>query len=132
MNIPYLTIELLSTLFTVYTIIHPEEWWNHYSRDLNQILAIIALIASIAMFPIGFIPGIGGDRYTVKDAYSQRIGNEIVAKVDGWPIQTTDKIEFMDVPLQIKRVEPRNVWDIDYSSNYRFEIQAKKLIKTER
>ncbi len=134
MNTTYLIIELLITLFAVYTIIHSEVWWEHYAKSANQMFSLLALIASLGMFPIGFIPGTGEDQITIKDAYSQKMGNEIIVKVDGWPTQITEKIEFIDVPLQIKRVEPHNAWGIDCTSAYKFQVQVKPIpsIKTER
>jgi hypothetical protein len=132
MNTTYLAIEAFITIFVIYTIIHSDSWWSHHAHDGKQFLSIIMFIVSVAMLPIGFVPGNGEPHLTVKDAYSQKMGNEVIVKVDGWPTQITDKIEFVDVPLQIKRIEPRNAWNIDCTSSYRFDVQVNKpSIKTE-
>lgn len=132
MNNTYLLIELIVTLFVIYTMIHADGWWSYHAHDGKQFLAIIAMIVAIVLFPISFIPGTGDPKFTVKDAYSQKMGNEVIVKVDGWPTQITDKIEFVDVPLQINRREPRNAWGIDCTSSYNYEVQVNKpSIKTE-
>lgn len=132
MNTTYLAIEAFLTLFVIYTMIHSRNWWESIAHEGKQLLAIVSLIVAIILFPVSFIPGTGEPNFTVKDAYSQKVGNEIVVQVDGWPTKITSDIKFIDVPLQIKRIEPRNSWGIDCNNSYSYEVQVNKpSIKTE-
>lgn len=90
-----------------------------YNASQPKLLAgILSLFGSIILFGASFCDGIGNTTYTTKAAYSQRVGNEIIVQVDGWPTTSTTNIKFDDVPLSMEQVQHRNAWGIVGKTEY--------------
>ncbi len=133
MNNIYITALIISAVFLLFTIINADEWWSHRASDAKGITAFVLFMVTAILPIVGFIPGIGNSNESVKNAYSQKMGNEIIVQVDGWKTQIVTDLKFVDVPLQIKRIEKLNAYGM--GGEYSYEVQVNNpnpVIKTER
>lgn len=87
----------------------------------------ITMIISVVMFVASGACPFGEDLIEVKSATNTRINNELIIQSVGFPTQIISDIQFIDKPVQIKKITTQNSWGGDITTTYKVE----PLIKTD-
>jgi len=69
----------------------------------------LSLVALCVMGVLQFAPMFDGSNVTTR-AISYKINNEIIVQSDGNPTQIVTDLKFVDVPLQVRKVNTKNAW----------------------
>ena len=116
MNITYIVIFAIVSAIAIYTILHASDWHESYT-PWRYMTGFGSFIAFCMM--LGFSFAYLGEKTTViSKANYQRIGDQIVVQVDGWPVQLTSDIRYLDKPLSIIKTIKRNAWGVEAATEY--------------
>lgn len=85
-------------------------------------------ILSTVFWILSFVMPIGDKIHTTKPATNSRVGDVLVIQADGFPVQLTQNMAFIDKKVQIMEIQPTNAWGNKLEVGITYEIQ---LIKTE-
>lgn len=124
MNEKYLIVMGVVIVYTLFQMLYNGAM---YDMGIKGVSTIITTIISGAMLILSGVLPIGEDIVDVKPASNTRINNELIIQAEEYPTQIISDIQFIDKPVQIKKITTQNSWGGDINTTYKVE----PLIKTD-
>jgi hypothetical protein len=108
MNYYYIITLALVSIVAIYTFFNQDKWHNNHV-GWRCAIGVISFIAMLVMVFVSFNL-IGDETVETRMATSQRMGNEVIVQVNGWPTFHVTDIKYLDVPLKVTKTTELNAW----------------------